>query len=131
MTFDIGIFFEFSAIAISLLTTIITMILLQRIIFREYNTAKQRKIIVYLILFFMIDSLLCGVLRSFGFLNLLVHLLGITMLLLTPFIVIVSSVMGRKRAKWLGLFILIPSIGFCDALSQLISVPVCSCEIKK
>lgn len=124
MTFDIGIFFEFSAIAISLLTTIITMILLQRIIFREYNTAKQRKIIVYLILFFMIDSLLCGVLRSFGFLNLLVRLLGITMLLLTPFIVIVSSVMGRKRAKWLGLFILIPSIGFCDALSQLISVPV-------
>lgn len=68
---------------------------------------------------FVIALLYC-VLNSFGIANPLV----IVLYLLSGFIIVFRSVTGRKRAKWLGVFMPLPTMGYYDALEQLISVPV-------
>lgn len=122
--FDIELFYDYFTFAINLVTIMMIALLLQRVVFLEYNTPKQRKITGYIIIFSIVDSFLFCVLCAFGVANLLMALLGVMMFLSIFFIIIFSSITGRKRAKWLGLFIPIPTIGFYDSIVEVISGPL-------
>ncbi|MGN0666542.1 MAG: HD-GYP domain-containing protein [Huintestinicola sp.] len=99
-------------------------IVLQRILFLEYNTPKQKKTTNLIIAVFLAVYLVITVLKCFNIVFTILDISDLIMIVMPFAAVIYSSVTGRKKAKWLGVFVLIPVGGYYDSINQLIEIPI-------
>ena len=100
------------------------LINIQRIVFLEYNTPKQKKTTGIIILAYILYTVvLWGMKYIFG-LNILLIILDIFSIIFYLIPSIYSSVTGRKKAKWLGVLIPIPMIGYFDSIYTLVELPI-------
>ena len=123
-TFMLDIFVNEILIYIKNLLMIIIMLSLQRIIFLEYNTEKQKKITKIIIFVYIAICTVNSFLLSFNISSLILNIIRSICIILMFVPSIYSSITGRKKAKWLGLFIFVPMIGYFDALYSLIELPI-------
>lgn len=123
MSFDIAIFYTYVQFAVMLVLMLILMLFFKRIFFLETNTAKQRKIIRYFLICIIVSLIVFTILFSFGISNFILALSAFIFLVLAPFTIIYSSVTGRKRAKWLGIFTIFPLLGFFDSITLVLTAP--------
>lgn len=102
---------------------ILVILSLQRIVFLEYNTPKQKKITWLIVAAYILFYMAITVLQCFHISNLLMDLFKLISVLFVIIPIIYRSVTGRKKAKWLGLLIPVPMMGYFDAIYKLIELP--------
>lgn len=108
---------------LSSLAMFIIMLFMQRVLFFEFNTEKQKKITVGLIAFsyFMLFIyMVLLALKISGIDNLMMALTVIAGYVA----VIYSSITGRRRSKWLGIFVIIPLTGYFNAITSVMAIPL-------
>ncbi len=100
------------------------MIAIQHIVFLEYITPKQKKILRIIIGVYVLYTAVLSLIWS----NFILSPLLLKFCYLSVFFILVPSiyhsVTGRKKAKWLGVLIPIPLIGYYDSILALLDFPV-------
>ena len=109
--------------SIKVLLMIMVMLSLQHLIFLECNTAKQKKNTRIIIFVYMIITIVLSILANTIITTAIFHFTQIICVFLIFLPSIYQSVKGRKRARWLGLFIFIPMIGYFDAIYMIVELP--------
>ena len=123
-TFMLDIFVNEMMNYIRLLLMIIVMLSLQHLIFLEYNTEKQKKITKIIIFVYIAIMIVLSLLMSFIISSLILYIIRAIWSFLIFVPSIYSSITGRKKAKWLGLFIFVPMTGYFDSIFALLELPV-------
>ena len=103
---------------------IAVMLFLQHIIFLEHNTPKQKKVTRIIIVVYIAISTIVAVLYGFFHENDVLEIVNFVSHSLIFVVIIYSSITGRKRAKWLGLFTVVPMSGYYDLITKLFEIPV-------
>lgn len=103
---------------------IAVMLFLQHIIFLEHNTPKQKKVTRIIIVVYIAISTIVAVLYGFFHENYVLEIVNFVSHSLIFVVIIYSSITGRKRAKWLGLFTVVPMSGYYDLITTLFEIPV-------
>lgn len=103
---------------------IAVMLFLQHIIFLEHNTPKQKKVTRIIIVVYIAISTIVAVLYGFFHENYVLEIVNFVSHSLIFVVIIYSSITGRKRAKWLGLFTVVPMSGYYDLITKLFEIPV-------
>lgn len=123
-TFMLDIFVNEMMSYIQVLLMIIVMLSLQHLIFLEYNTEKQKKITKIIIFVYIAIMIVLSLLMSFIISSPILYIIRTIWSLLIFVPSIYRSITGRKKAKWLGLFIFVPMIGYFDSIFALLELPV-------
>ncbi|MGN0515072.1 MAG: HD-GYP domain-containing protein [Lachnospiraceae bacterium] len=123
-TFKLEIFVNEMLSYIQGLLMIIVMLSLQHLIFLEFNTEKQKKITKIIVFVLTAICTVISFLMGFNISSPILKYIRTICGLLLFFPSIYSSITGRKKAKWLGLFILVPMMGYFDAIYTLVELPV-------
>lgn len=103
---------------------IAVMLFLQHIIFLEHNTPKQKKVTRIIIVVYIAISTIVAVLFGFFHENFVLKTVEIFASFLIFVVIAYSSITGRKKAKWLGLFTVVPMSGYYDLITKLFEIPV-------
>lgn len=103
---------------------IAVMLFLQHIIFLEHNTPKQKKVTRIIIVVYIAISTIVAVLYGFFHENYVLEIVNFVSHSLIFVVIIYSSITGRKRAKWLGLFTVVPMSGYYELITKLFEIPV-------
>ena len=109
--------------SIKVLLMIMVMLSLQHLIFLECNTTKQKKNTRIIIFVYMIITIVLSILANTIITTAIFYFTQIICVFLIFLPSIYQSVTGRKRARWLGLFIFIPMIGYFDAIYMIVELP--------
>ena len=109
--------------SIKVLLMIMVMLSLQHLIFLECNTTKQKKNTRIIIFVYMIITIVLSILANTIITTAIFYFTQIICVFLIFLPSIYQSVKGRKRARWLGLFIFIPMIGYFDAIYMIVELP--------
>ena len=105
------------------LAMFIIMLFMQRFLFFEFNTEKQKRItcvimaLSYFILFLYMVFLALNISGIDKLMKVLTVLAGYVA-------IIYSSITGRRSSKWLGIFVVIPLTGYFNAVTDVISIPL-------
>lgn len=97
---------------------------LQHIIFLEHNTPKQNKVTRIIFAVYIAIQAVVSVLFGFFGENLVLQFISLISLSLIFVVIIYRSITGRKKAKWLGLFTILPMMGYFDAVAHLLEIPL-------
>lgn len=110
--------------SVNLALMMVVCAVLQHIIFLEHNTPKQNKVTRIIIAAYIAIQAVMSVL--FGFFGKNLVLLLISLISSSPIFVVIiyRSITGRKKAKWLGLFTILPMTGYFDAVARLFEIPL-------
>lgn len=100
-----------------LIETLIITAYIQRIIFLEYQTKKQLKIITMLCGLCTIGIFSMVGFTAFSIVPFAVLIIGTLILVIIPFIA--SGLMGREKHRWIAFFEWIPLIGYLDGFNIL------------
>ena len=103
---------------------IAVMLFLQHIIFLEHNTPKQKKVTRIIIVVYIAISTIVAVLYGFFHENDVLEIVNFVSNCLIFVVIIYSSITGRKKAKWLGLFTVVPMSGYYELITKLFEIPV-------
>lgn len=103
---------------------IAVMLFLQHIIFLEHNTPKQKKVTRIIIVVYIAISTIVAVLFGFFHENFVLKTVEIFASFLIFVVIAYSSITGRKKAKWLGLFTVVPMSGYYDLITKLFDIPI-------
>lgn len=103
---------------------IAVMLFLQHIIFLEHNTPKQKKVTRIIIVVYIAISTIVAVLFGFFHENFVLKTVEIFASFLIFVVIAYSSITGRKKAKWLGLFTVVPMSGYYELITKLFEIPV-------
>lgn len=103
---------------------IAVMLFLQHIIFLEHNTPKQKKVTRIIIVVYIAISTTVAVLLGFFHENFVLKMIEIFTSFLIFVVIAYSSITGRKKAKWLGLFTVVPMSGYYELITKLFEIPV-------
>ena len=103
---------------------IAVMLFLQHIIFLEHNTPKQKKVTRIIIVVYIAISTMVAVLLGFFHENFVLKMIEIFASFLIFVVIAYSSITGRKKAKWLGLFTVVPMSGYYELITKLFEIPV-------
>ncbi|MGN1303875.1 MAG: hypothetical protein ACI4YB_02445, partial [Oscillospiraceae bacterium] len=103
---------------------IAVMLFLQHIIFLEHNTPKQKKVTRIIIVVYIAISTIVAVLLGFFDKNLILLYIDFISSILIFVVIAYSSITGRKKAKWLGLFTVVPMSGYYELITKLFEIPV-------
>lgn len=123
-TFMLDIFVNEILFYIHVLLMIIVMLSLQHLIFLEYNTEKQKKITKIIILVYIAICTVISFLISLNISSPILNIIRVIWSLLIFLPSIYCSITGRKKAKWLGLFIFVPMVGYFDSIFAFVELPV-------
>ncbi|MGN0132116.1 MAG: HD-GYP domain-containing protein [Lachnospiraceae bacterium] len=123
-TFMLDIFVNEMLIYIQGLLMIIVMLSMQHLIFLEYNTEKQKKITRIIIFVYFAVCIVLSFLKGFNISSLILNIIRTLWTLMIYIPSLYSSITGRKKAKWLGLFIFVPMTGYFDSIFALVKLPV-------
>lgn len=97
---------------------------LQHIIFLEHNTPKQNKVTRIIIAAYIAIQAVVSVLFGFFGANLVLQFINLISSSLIFVVIIYRSITGRKKAKWLGLFTILPLAGYFDVMTSLFDIPL-------
>ena len=110
--------------SVNLALMMVVCAVLQHIIFLEHNTPKQNKVTRIIIAAYIAIQAVMSVLFGFFGKNLVLQLISLISSSLIFVVIIYRSITGRKKAKWLGLFTILPMTGYFDAVAHLFEIPL-------
>ena len=122
--FMLDVFLDNLLNSVNLALMMVECAVLQHIIFLEHNTPKQNRVTRIIFAVYIAIQAVVSVLFGFFGENLVLQLISLISSSLIFVVIIYRSITGRKKAKWLGLFTILPMMGYFDAVAHLFEIPL-------